>query len=625
MYSVVIPCRNGEKTIAKTLTSLLNQSIKPKEIIVVDDASTDDTPNILASFKVKVVRLEHNYPRNFNRVPKLVNIGINKLNPKPEYLMLSGDDSVYPRNYAQVLVQKFKDDPSLKIASGNMRELKYPSQAPQGSGRIIEYKWLTKHLPFPTSSTWESGIMFKALAEGMTVKCFNEVTFSHKRQYSAYSIRTFGHAMHSLGYIPLFVMLRLVKIFIRAEHPRRYILYELLGYVEYYLASPEKVDEIKRQVRQDQWARLNQLVQAKLGLSLLWDSLPMLKDILIWRLQRKLRLHSKPDYLSIALTWKCNSRCSTCGIWNAPHSNREMTLEDYERLLRDPLLSNLKVWEMTGGEPTLYKDIRELTHLAFELLPKKTQVRIGTNCIAVNQLIDLIDEFKDKPLFLALSIDGISQKHDEIRGVKGNFHKVVKVIRHIRRLQRQGSPIQFGASVCVSKLNIDHVPKLTNWLERNHIPFQLTPVIFPPYARIEYAREERDNLDFISPTERAKAIELFSRYHKLTYELFRLYWAKKKYPIPACYALQKYIHITPDGDCEVCMWRPVVVGNLTKNTFSEIWKGKKTAERREKIRDCTICAHVHPNLCDALDNYHFHGTLVSRYLINVIRKRLWRF
>ena len=41
-YSVVIPCRNGEENIASTLDSLLNQSVKPKQVIVIDDASTDD-------------------------------------------------------------------------------------------------------------------------------------------------------------------------------------------------------------------------------------------------------------------------------------------------------------------------------------------------------------------------------------------------------------------------------------------------------------------------------------------------------------------------------------------------------------------------------------------------------
>ena len=55
--SVVVPVYNGGKTIRATIEQLLTQSIKPDEIIVVDDGSTDDTPDILKSFgnQIKVL------------------------------------------------------------------------------------------------------------------------------------------------------------------------------------------------------------------------------------------------------------------------------------------------------------------------------------------------------------------------------------------------------------------------------------------------------------------------------------------------------------------------------------------------------------------------------------------
>jgi len=451
-YSVIIPCRNGDKTIGKTLESLLAQTLQPNQIIVVDDASTDKTPEILQSFsnKIHIIRLNHNHPRNFNRVPKLVNMGLAKINTS--HVMLSGDDSVYPEHYVDSLLEHFKENPKLKIASGNIYELHRPSDAPQGSGRIFECEWLKHHLPFPASCTWESGIMFKALKEGYEIKCFNDLTFNHKSQYGAYSIRTFGHAMYCLGYSSLFVLGRLIKTLMSGEIPRKYVPYELLGYVEYALACPEKVDPIKTYVQELHKPRIIHMAKKvmgfKLWIRLFWlaqavkESWPIEKEIMRNRIQRKLNLKSKPEFLSLALTWKCQSRCSTCGIWDAPHSDEEMSLEDYKRLLRDPLLSELKVWEMTGGEPMLYKDIFGLTKLAFKYIPH-AEIRIGTNCIAVNHTIKLLDTFKDKPLYLSVSIDGIGEIHDKIRGVKGNFANVMKVINHIRKLQKEGSPIKF--------------------------------------------------------------------------------------------------------------------------------------------------------------------------------------
>ena len=75
-YNVILTCRNSEKIIEPTLTSIIEQSIKPsltsiieqsikpKYIIVVDDGSTDSTPNIL----------KHIQKRNNNKSSVIINI-----------------------------------------------------------------------------------------------------------------------------------------------------------------------------------------------------------------------------------------------------------------------------------------------------------------------------------------------------------------------------------------------------------------------------------------------------------------------------------------------------------------------------------------------------------------------
>ena len=59
--SVVIPCHNNGAHLAETLASVRAQTRKPAEVLVVDDASTDDSAKVAAGFEeVRVLGLERN-------------------------------------------------------------------------------------------------------------------------------------------------------------------------------------------------------------------------------------------------------------------------------------------------------------------------------------------------------------------------------------------------------------------------------------------------------------------------------------------------------------------------------------------------------------------------------------
>lgn len=91
-FSVIVNTHNSEKTIKKTLNSVLNQSFKDFEVVIVDDYSTDDTLKILYEIRNKyqkdliIIELENNKGIAYSR-----NIGIEKSRGK--YIsFLDGDD-----------------------------------------------------------------------------------------------------------------------------------------------------------------------------------------------------------------------------------------------------------------------------------------------------------------------------------------------------------------------------------------------------------------------------------------------------------------------------------------------------------------------------------------------------
>lgn len=95
--SVVLPCYNCEKYIVKTIKSILSQTVKPIEIILVNDASTDNTLEILRekenkySEVIKVINLKNNKGVSHAR-----NCGVENSNGS-HILFMDSDDIAEPK------------------------------------------------------------------------------------------------------------------------------------------------------------------------------------------------------------------------------------------------------------------------------------------------------------------------------------------------------------------------------------------------------------------------------------------------------------------------------------------------------------------------------------------------
>lgn len=262
-YAVLIPSKNGEGTIGQTLQSIFSQTFPAGEIVVIDDASTDATPQILKRFsQVDTIRLEHKLPRDFARVPKLINRGLKLISKPCSYVMISGDDSVYPDNYMQLVLEKLSDDPKLLVCSGShTKQRTFDETSPHGSGRVIRYSFLKRILPVPESIGWESWILFKAQQMGGRVARIQNVTYQHLRPYGSSSVWTFGQSMYELGYPFWFVLARTTKNMV-FESSRLQQLTMIAGFLEFKLRRRAKLD-VADFVAKSQTYRLKRLLGKK--------------------------------------------------------------------------------------------------------------------------------------------------------------------------------------------------------------------------------------------------------------------------------------------------------------------------------------------------------------------------
>jgi len=102
--SVIIPSYNSEKHLQKAVDSVINQTLKQIEIILIDDGSTDKTATLLQQYKMKDNRVEvYTHPKNLGLGPAR-NTGIKQANG--EYISFLDSDDYFHLNFLESLYEK---------------------------------------------------------------------------------------------------------------------------------------------------------------------------------------------------------------------------------------------------------------------------------------------------------------------------------------------------------------------------------------------------------------------------------------------------------------------------------------------------------------------------------------
>ncbi len=123
-FYIVIPAHNEADSIGLTIHSLVNQTLKPKQIVVVNDNSTDNTESIVDSYvkKHSFISLVNNKSSN-QHLPgsKIINAfykGFDTLDDQYDVICKFDADLIFPSNYLEVISNHFKKNNRLGMASG---------------------------------------------------------------------------------------------------------------------------------------------------------------------------------------------------------------------------------------------------------------------------------------------------------------------------------------------------------------------------------------------------------------------------------------------------------------------------------------------------------------------------
>lgn len=124
-YSIIIPAHNEEAFIGLTLQSLVQQTVLPKTIMVVNDNSNDGTQSIVDKFcfeypelvsSVSVKSDDAHLPGS--KVIKAFNFGLNFIDRNVDVIVKADADLIFPKNYFETIIDHFKSDDTIGMAGG---------------------------------------------------------------------------------------------------------------------------------------------------------------------------------------------------------------------------------------------------------------------------------------------------------------------------------------------------------------------------------------------------------------------------------------------------------------------------------------------------------------------------
>lgn len=302
-----------------------------------------------------------------------------------------------------------------------------------------------------------------------------------------------------------------------------------------------------------------------------------------------------PMNLTLSISYKCNSRCRTCNIYKKDCD--ELSVGEWTKIFES--LGKSPFWAtISGGEPFLRADISEIVRSLYDQC-RPAIINIPTNGLLYKRIPKLVEGIalhcKKSQIVINLSIDGIGERHDEIRGIKGNYEKVLECFKALKSINLPN--LSIGIHTVISKFNVTRIPEV-----------YLQLGVLNPDSYITEIAEEREELDTINSGitpeyhDYVNAVDYlvkglradhFSKLGQITrafrieyYSLVKRVLSECRQIIP-CYSGFASAQIAPDGDVWMCCIKAEPIGNLREVNydFGKVWGSKKADTLRQGIKN----------------------------------------
>jgi len=225
-YVVITPVRDEEKFIERTIRSMVEQTIRPAEWVIVNDGSSDRTGEILDRFarEYEWIRVVHRQNRGFRKsgggVVEAFNDGLRVMQAADwEFIVKLDGDLTFDPDYFERCFECFERDPKLGIGGGTISSVQngqeqieeVPHFHVRGATKIYKRVCWDGIGGLWVAPGWDTIDEVKANMLGWTTHSFPEISLHQQRPTGTSESRwkdlvKCGRARYVSGYHPLFML-----------------------------------------------------------------------------------------------------------------------------------------------------------------------------------------------------------------------------------------------------------------------------------------------------------------------------------------------------------------------------------------------------------------------------------
>lgn len=314
------------------------------------------------------------------------------------------------------------------------------------------------------------------------------------------------------------------------------------------------------------------------------------------------RLRNKPalpTILNFPITDNCNSRCVMCDVWKTKSVN-ELSSSDWRQILQDKLFRKVQHIGISGGEPTLRTDLVEIVQTIVDTLPKLKSITITSHGFHVKRWEEFLPRItaicsKNKIHFrLNLSVDGVSEVHDKVRGIPGGYERTMRTLNLAKAM---GVDVELQSTICSENVyNTGQILALAKQQNSRLIFRQATDVArldnSSSVTEIQLTENEKSYFaDFLLSEQVHSYLPNLQRglfYKTLANQLTTN--GKRQAP---CYFQNEGLLLTAHGDMYHCSISSEKMGNVFEDSPYNIYFSPKSQAIRQRLlkHRCAICVH----------------------------------